>query len=306
MNNNYKLLVGALIVLLIVGVWGYKNFGLVNILDNKEEILSHKTATYFIQGNKVSLVNGIAFEPVLPESSFAVETKYFGNEVKYDFDSDGREDTAFILTQNTGGSGLFYYLVVGLNKEKGFVGSEGLFIGDRISPQTTNMSDDGLIVVNYADRNPGEPFSTAPSLGKSLYVKFNPNDLTLGEVVKDFEGEADPKKMSLTMKTWKWIRTELNDGTTVTPRNSDKFNLTLKADKTFSASTDCNGVGGEYRLLGDNRIIFDKMMSTLMYCEDSQEAVFSDFIQNTSSYLFTSKGELVLQLKFDSGVVIFK
>lgn len=48
------------------------------------------------------------------------------------------------------------------------------------------------------------------------------------------------------------------------------------------------------------------MMSTLMYCEDSQEAVFSDFIQNTSSYLFTSKGELVLQLKFDSGVVIFK
>lgn len=304
MNNNIKILLGVLVVLIGVGYWGYKNYGFVGGSGN-ETLKSPKNATYLIQGGPVKLVEGVSFEPVLPDSSFAVETKYFGNEAMYDFDSDGRVDTAFLLTQTTGGSGLFYYLVVALNKEEGYLGSEAMFVGDRIAPQTTEIKD-GLIVVNYADRNPGEGFATAPTLGKSLIAKFNPSDMTIGEVVKDFEGEADTNKMSLTMKTWTWLRTELNDGTKVVPRNPEKFKLTLKGDKTFSATTDCNGVGGEYRLIGDNRINFDKMMSTLMYCEDSQESVFSSYLQNTTGFLFTSKGELVLELKFDSGVVIFK
>ncbi len=305
MQNNKKIIIALVLVIVLAGFLGYRGWGSNDGSSSIELVKTYKDATYLIQGDKITLKEGVSYVPALPESSFAIETKYFGNEVNFDFNDDGRVDTAFILTQNTGGSGTFYYLVVSLNTTEGYVGSEAMFIGDRIAPQSTNIKD-GLIVVNYADRNPGEPFSTAPSLGKSIYVKFNPVDMTLGEVVQNFEGEADPKKMSLTMKTWTWVRTELNDGTIVTPRNPDKFKLTIKADKTFSASTDCNGVGGEYRLTGENRILFDKMMSTLMYCEDSQEAVFSGYIQNTTGYLFTSRGELVLELKYDSGVVIFK
>ncbi len=305
MQNNKKTIFALIFVIVVAGFLGYKGWGGKNESNLDNTIKSYKDATYLIQGERVTLKDGVSYKPAIPESSFAIETKLFGNEVNYDFNSDGRVDTAFILTQNTGGSGTFYYLVVALDTPEGYKGSEAMFIGDRIAPQTTNIKD-GLIVVNYADRNPGEPFTTKPSLVKSIYAKFNPVDMTLGEVVQNFEGEADPKKMSLTMKTWSWVRTELNDGTVVTPRNPEKFKLTLKADKTFSASTDCNGVGGEYRLTGENRILFDKMMSTLMYCEDSQESVFSGYIQNTTGYLFTSRGELVLELKYDSGVVIFR
>ncbi len=121
----------------------------------------------------------------------------------------------------------------------------------------------------------------------------------------DFEGEADPSRMKLDMKIWKWIRTDNNDGTVVVPRQKDKFNLTIKNDKTFSATTDCNGVGGEYMLKG-SLISFERMMSTLMYCEGSQEAGFSGMLSTVQRYHFTSNGELVLEFKFDSGSMIFK
>jgi hypothetical protein len=45
---------------------------------------------------------------------------------------------------------------------------------------------------------------------------------------------------------------------------------------------------------------------TKMYCEGSQESVFTGLLENTHSYHFTSKGELIFNLKFDSGSVIFR
>ena len=47
-------------------------------------------------------------------------------------------------------------------------------------------------------------------------------------------------------------------------------------------------------------------MSTQMFCENSQEKDFTKMLTETDSYMFTSKGELVLILKYDSGSVIFK
>jgi len=102
-------------------------------------------------------------------------TKYFGNEVKTDFNEDGRQDIAFILTQETGGSGTFYYLTGAIrNNEKDqekYWGMSGVFLGDRIAPQTTEYRN-GEITVNYATRNPGEDFSIQPSLGVSKTFQF--------------------------------------------------------------------------------------------------------------------------------------
>lgn len=126
-----------------------------------------------------------------------------------------------------------------------------------------------------------------------------------GLVVENFEGEADPNRMKLTMKPWNWVSTLLNDGTTITPKVDNKFSVTFKEDGTFSATTDCNGVGGNY-VTKDSYIVFSQMMSTLMYCEDSQESKFTEFLTNTSNFHFTSRGELVLDLKFDSGSVTFR
>ncbi|MCX6703584.1 MAG: META domain-containing protein [Candidatus Zambryskibacteria bacterium] len=304
------IVVGVVIIGAAVVYRLYPGARMVTPIENPEKIeaTNPKNATYSIDGQSVTLVNGISSTPAAPGSASMVTTQYFGNEVTHDFDGDGRQDTVFILTQSTGGSGTFYYVVAALNTASGYIGSAGLLLGDRIAPQTTAMSQNkatpDVIVVNYADRKAGEAFTVQPSVGKSVWLKLDLQTMQFGEVAQNFEGEADPGKMTLGMKTWNWVNTTYNNDTTVKPK-TNKFALTFKTNGTFSATTDCNGVGGEYALNG-NKITFTKMVSTMMYCEGSQEQEYSKMLSQVQNYLFTSKGELVLNLKLDSGMMVFK
>ncbi|MEK7514881.1 MAG: hypothetical protein AAB608_00670 [Patescibacteria group bacterium] len=116
-------------------------------------------AAYTIEGKRVQLVEGAA-------EAEGVITQEFGNEVMGDFSGDGIADVAFILAQQPGGTGTFYYIAVARGAEGGYVGTNALLLGDRIAPQTTEIRD-GAIIVNYADRKPGEPMTADPSVGVS-------------------------------------------------------------------------------------------------------------------------------------------
>ncbi len=269
----------------------------------KEVVTDPRNGTYTVNGEAVTLKNGVS-EVAIPNSSAKVVTRYFGNELKTDLNGDGREDTFFLLTQETGGSGTFYYGVGALNTVDGYVGTQGLFIGDRIAPQTTNKGDGNIVVVNYAVRKAGEDFSVRPSLGKSLWLKLDPATLQFGEVVQNFEGEANPAVMKLDMNKWNWISTTDKAGTNTAPKKAGVFTLTFKKDGSFSASTDCNGIGGNYVANG-SKITLSKMLSTLMYCEGSQEDQYRKMLESVTSFEFTSKGELVFVLK-DGGKAVFR
>lgn len=131
----------------------------------------YKNGTYTVEGTVVALKNGSSSVPSAPGSASVVTTKYFGNEVKGDFNSDGIPDIAFLITQNSGGSGTFYYVVAALqNKDGGYTGTNGVWLGDRIAPQTTEYKD-GVITVNFAVQKPGDPMTAAPSMGTSRYFK---------------------------------------------------------------------------------------------------------------------------------------
>ena len=130
-----------------------------------------KNATYTIDGELVTLVDGYSKNAVAPGSASSVETRFFGNVAEGDFDSDGAGDAVFIITQDAGGSGTFYYAVLALGSKDGsYVGKNAIFMGDRIAPQTTEYRD-GMIIVNYADRGPAEPMTAPPSIGVSRYFK---------------------------------------------------------------------------------------------------------------------------------------
>lgn len=266
--------------------------------ENSSVVTSIKNATYLIDGNEIQLQDGVS-EISIPDSSSKISTRYFGNELYTDIDNDGREDVVFLVTQETGGSGVFYYVVAARNTTDGYEGIRGILLGDRIAPQSIDVSDKGIISVNYVDRNMGESFATAPSVGKSIWLKYDAGSKQFGEVAQNFEGEADSSIMTLTMGTWRWIDTVYSDGTTVEPDKADVFTLTFSSEDEFSATTDCNGVGGKYS--ADNaesgQIEFTDMVSTLMYCEGSQEADFTDMLESATSYVFTSKGELILTLE---------
>ncbi len=264
----------------------------------------YKNIEYIISGEKIRLVNGVSEKPSAPGSAEKITTRYFGNEIKKDLDGDGREDVAFLITQTTGGSGTFYYLVGALNKENGYVGTNAVFIGDRIAPQTTNSGDNRIVIVNYADRKPGEPMTAQPSLGKSLYLLLDPKNLEWGEVVQNFEGEADASKMTLSMKQWFFQSGTYNDGKKIV-LDSKKFSISFKKDGTFTATTDCNHVGGKYTA-SKGKIKISDTYTTLMYCEGSKESDFTKLLSQFQIYHFTGKGELVIDLMYDSGSVVFK
>jgi Heat shock protein len=222
-----------------------------------------------------------------------------------DLNGDGRDDVVFLLTQEGEGSGTFFYVVAALATDAGYIGSEGVLLGDRIAPQTTESGTGKIVVVNYAVRAPGEPFTTLPSIGKSIWLLFDPASMQFGEVAQNFEGEADPSVMTLTMKAWDWIAAQYNDGTEIVPKKAGVFTLTFLDDGTFGAKTDCNSMSGGYTAT-KSALSFGPIASTKMYCEGSQEADFSTLLMQAQEYHFTSKGELIIDLKLDSGSVVFK
>lgn len=138
---------------------------------------NYKNGTYTLEGKDITLKNGVAIVEILPQSSSTETIKYFGNEVRGDFDANGTEDIAFLLTKDSGGSGTFFYLTVALLSTDGlYTGTNGALLGDRIAPQTTELKN-GSIIVNYADRAPSDPMTKRPSIGVSRYFKILNNSL---------------------------------------------------------------------------------------------------------------------------------
>lgn len=129
---------------------------------------SPRDAIYVIGGVPVRLYGGVAEVDAAPSAASKVTTRYFGNEARGDLDGDGREDVVCILTQNGGGSGMFFYAAAALRTEAGWVGTNAILLGDRIAPQTSAFQDD-QVVINYADRLPDEPMTARPSRGVSRW-----------------------------------------------------------------------------------------------------------------------------------------
>lgn len=229
----------------------------------------YKTATYQLAGNPIKIGKG--------------GIEYFGNEVSADFNQDKRDDVAFLISQK-GTEGTAYYVVAGINTPDGYFGSQAVFIGKDIQPQTTELrtskKDKPLVVVNYAE-------GSAPSVGKSIVLIFNTNDFSFGEVVQNFEGEASPSEMSLSMKTWEWQTTADKQG---------KFTITFAADGTFSAKTDCNNVGGTYTVKKGALSFGKNMFSTKMFCEGSKEQEYTKLLSDAVGYAFSGQGELIVAL----------
>ncbi len=162
-----KIIVLALVVILLVA--GY--FLMQKKTPPTETPSDPKNLAYLIDGREVVLVNGKAENESAPGSTSKVTTQYFGNEAVGDLNGDGMEDTALLLTQNTGGSGTFYFVVAALKAGVGYKGTNAIFLGDRIAPQTTEIRN-GELIVNYADRGKDEPMTARPSLGISRYLKI--------------------------------------------------------------------------------------------------------------------------------------
>lgn len=183
---NKPTLVGIAVIIVLVGAGAFLLLGKTakapTIPTSQTPVaFDGKNSTFTIDGTAVTLVNGISQAAAAPGSASMVTTRYFGNEATGDLNGDGLADTAFLVSQDTGGSGLFYYVVVALQTSSGYQTTNAFLIGDRIAPQTTEIhADSKELYVNYAERKPGEPMTAQPSVGATLYLQVTPEGVLKG------------------------------------------------------------------------------------------------------------------------------
>lgn len=135
---------------------------------------------YFVDGEEVTLTKGVA-------KISGTETRVFGEFVKGDINQDGQLDQVSFLSQETSGTGIFFYVIAYVNGK----GTEAFFIGDRISPQNINIVN-GKIAVNYATRKSNEPMTATPSLGVTKYLVYRDDKLVEDKIVRDIF-ESSPR-----------------------------------------------------------------------------------------------------------------
>ena len=162
-RNPFILITAFALIILAVVYWPRSSSAPVTTTDAQN-------LTITIDKEFVTLVKGRAETPTAPGSATMVVTQYFGNAVAGDLNADGIPDVAFIITRDGGGSGTFYYVVAALQTATGYEGTNAVLLGDRVAPQSTEIVG-GKLIVNYADRRAGEPFSTPPSVGVSKYLE---------------------------------------------------------------------------------------------------------------------------------------
>ena len=177
------MLVSLVVLVVVVGIafFAWKHTATPTTQPSQDQTaFDGKNATFTIASSSVTLANGVSQVPIA-NSSATVTTRYFGNEATGDLNGDGLPDTAFLITQDIGGSGLFYYAVVALKTKEDYQTTNAVLIGDRIAPQSTYIPTNSQeLQVNYADRNPGEPMTTKPSAGKTLLLKVTSNGVLEG------------------------------------------------------------------------------------------------------------------------------
>ena len=146
--------------------------------DEKDEILATDplNAIYYFEGEEFQFTNGVSEKEIEPGSAAKIYTEVFGEPITGDLDFDGDEDAVLIFIHNPGGSGTFFYLGAAIKKEAGYKGLGAIFIGDRISPEGTQI-ENGLVIHNYADRGLDEPMSAPPSIGMSKYLVVENEEL---------------------------------------------------------------------------------------------------------------------------------
>ncbi len=113
-----------------------------------------------------------------------------------------------------------------------------------------------------------------------------------------------PKTSDIVGQTWVWEKNIIGGDGVVPVTKPGKFSITFGKDGRVSGTTDCNGFGGEYTIGSDGIISFGPFMSTLMYCEGSQETDFTSSLAQATRMTMDADGNLTFILGDTSNVMV--
>ncbi len=159
----------------------------------RAEAHEYKGVTVTIDGKEIPLTDGYAEAEAAPGSASKVITRVQGEPYAMDLNLDGKEDRVFVVTQETGGSGTFFYAAAAVATDDGFVGTDTYFLGDRIEMQSVMESPSSrhkqVAVFSFTDRVIDGATTTVPFV-KSVYLKLDMNTLRWVLVTQNFSNET--------------------------------------------------------------------------------------------------------------------
>ncbi|MBI1295745.1 META domain-containing protein [bacterium] len=174
-----------------------------------------------------------------------------------------------------------------------FIELEGqlLFISDTLIPVLTMdaPSSDVEIMVGSVPSSTDDDGSEAPVEGEAGTE----------------DGSSEATDNELTGVVWQWQRTQMNDDSTTTPATPANYTLEFATDGSVAIQADCNSGSGPYTQEA-NLLSFGAIAITLMGCPDESQAdAFMQQLSQVGSYFITEEGNLILEIQFDSGSMIF-
>ena len=168
-----KFLILVVILAIVGGYFYYKNLKPGEIAPDTVSDNNFKpdpsSATFTFDDGKITLSNG---RNTLEEGGEVVlETFLLQQRATGDINADKKDDTVILLAQSGGASGVFIYVAAYISGPVSYKGTNAVFVGDRISPESLSIKN-GVITLKYLDRRPDEPFSAEPTVETSKQFVF--------------------------------------------------------------------------------------------------------------------------------------
>ena len=211
-----------------------------------------------------------------------------------------------ILEVNTGGNAEDIYLAVFESADNIWQMTDAVLLGDYASNADVRelYTDSETIYVTY--------FTYDEDIEAQAEEKTVENNETYTYMNKkltflsgDTEKESDVILPDLAGTSWEWEKTEMNDDSSYTPETGD-FVITFNDDGSFISTSDCNTINGFYGYnAATGQILFEDIVQTLKECPDSLEEIYISHLE-ISEHIFIENDTMYLQLKLDSGTMIFK
>ncbi len=128
------------------------------------------------ESGRALLKDGIYEESAAPGSASKIIVRLDTPRAFGDINGEGTDDAAIILNAEGGGSGTFSYLAVVLDYSGSPAALDAVLIGDRVSVESVEISDDE-VHVDYLGRASGESMSDTPTVKQRKSFRFENGEL---------------------------------------------------------------------------------------------------------------------------------
>lgn len=291
--------------------------------------------TYRIEGNYFTLVDGVypnasSFLPkgsnngsnsALPDEgspstgsngevlSVNKKVTIVGESAYGDIDEDGDIDAAvsLLVHDNETNEDLYYASLV-MNNENEDTSTSAVLLGDNIAPESIVINNSEA-TYEFLDNEPNQPTDSSPTEEEVVVVDYNEETEDITQVEGGGGGGVDISEIPISertvdMKSWLWLYTHRANGPQTTPESFQKFTLNLTSQNTFTASADCNVVGGTYS--AENGVITFNALQGDLYCSRSEEGYFWEIIDKSDTYSFNDNNQLIFNFGNSGDYAVFK